>query len=87
MTPRWAGDELFFVRDSTLMAMRITTDPIFRPLGEPQPLFDLQTVPGSSTGAGGAASIWPFLDAQRFLIDVSHGPCGAPTRVAWQPPP
>ena len=81
--PRWAGDELFFLRASTLMAMRITTDPSFRPLGDPQPLFELQTIPGSWTGSGRRASISPFPDGQRFLVDVTNPDTKARADEIW----
>ena len=67
--PRWRGDgkEIFYVEGGTLMAVSVTTSPVFSP-GAAQPLFKDQT---AFVGRGQQYDVTP--DGQRFVVIETLG--------------
>ncbi len=64
--PRWSrdGKEIFYVENSTLMAVPVTTDPVFSP-GNAEPLF---SDPGLSFGTTGFCTYDVTSDGQRIVM-------------------
>ena len=67
--PRWRGDgkEIFYVEGDTLMAVSVTTSPVFSP-GGAQPLFEDKT---AFVGRGQQYDVTP--DGQRFVMVETLG--------------
>ena len=71
--PRWHGDgkEIFYVEGDTLMAVSVTTSPVFSP-DAAQPLFEDKTAFGER---GQQYDVTP--DGQRFVVIETLGDAGA----------
>ncbi len=71
--PRWRGDgkEIFYVEGDTLIAVSVTTSPVFSP-GAAQPLFEDETAFASR---GQRYDVTP--DGQRFVVVETLGDAGA----------
>ena len=71
--PRWRGDgkEIFYVEGSTLMAVSVTTSPVFSPAAA-QPLFEDKT---AFAGRGQQYDVTP--DGQRFVVIETLGDADA----------
>jgi len=78
--PLWArsGKELFYRRGRTLLAVDVTTDPTFKLVGIPRPLFTGNY--HSSTTYHGGAEYDVSLDGTRFLM-IRREPASIPTRI------
>ena len=78
--PLWSpdGKELFYRHGRTLLAVNVTTDPTFKLVGNPRPLFG-GNYHSSPTYHGGAAYD-VSRDGTRFLM-IRREPGSIPTRI------